>query len=193
MNFYELVKSGDYVILDTETTGLYKGSEIVQIGLLDSHGKTLIDTLIKPVKPIPADATRIHGITNEMVATAAPWLDVRAVLMRYIQAKNVIIYNADYDVSMLFYSDQVNGLAFSWSDHVAGWHCAMTEYAEQWGEWDDYHGNYRWQRLSAACSQQRIEVIDAHNALGDCVMTWKLINKMAEDHELAVTPNPDED
>ena len=56
----------------------------------------------------------------------------------------------------------------------------MAPYAKFYGEWNDYHGSYRWQRLTAACAQQGIDTSDttAHRALSDCVMTLRLIEKM---------------
>jgi len=50
-----LANKKDYVILDTETTGL-GCAEIVQIGIIDLDGKILLDSLVKPSIPIPYDA-----------------------------------------------------------------------------------------------------------------------------------------
>ena len=55
----------------------------------------------------------------------------------------------------------------------------MEPYAHHWGEWSDYHGCYKWQRLTSACIQQGIEIEDAHSAIGDCRMTLALIRKLA--------------
>ena len=61
------------LILDAETTGLGEDAEIVEITIIDTTGKPLINTLVKPSTPIPAEATAIHGITNEMVRHAPTW------------------------------------------------------------------------------------------------------------------------
>ena len=54
----------------------------------------------------------------------------------------------------------------------------MLQYAKFWGEWDDYRGNYKWQKLIHAARQQGIEVQNAHRALGDCLMTLAVMKKM---------------
>ena len=41
------------VYLDTETTGLGRDDEIVEIALLDHDGTALADLRVKPRKPIP--------------------------------------------------------------------------------------------------------------------------------------------
>ena len=44
-------------ILDTETTGLDNQAEIVEISIIAQQGQVVLDTLVKPLRPIPADAT----------------------------------------------------------------------------------------------------------------------------------------
>src|SRR5687768_4350279 len=62
-----LLERDDWVVLDTETTGLDHGAEVIQIGVVGPDGRTLLDTLLQPRTRIPADATRIHGVTDAMV------------------------------------------------------------------------------------------------------------------------------
>ena len=172
----EVIESRDFVVLDTETTGLYESAEIVSIAVIDSDGKTLLDTLVKPVRPIPPEATRIHGITNEMVKDALP-LPVQT-LGHLLTNRHVIIYNTQYDVQMLRQSAGIAKLPMiPWYDVAEFW-CAMTAFAEIYGEWNDYHGNYRWQKLSTACSYYKIPVVGAHGALADCQMTLKVCEAM---------------
>lgn len=78
------------LFIDTETTGLGDDAEIVEICIIDSHGFILLNTLVKPTKPIPDEAIAIHGITMKWLPMllrgqiyAAQWknlLDVLALL-----------------------------------------------------------------------------------------------------------------
>jgi DNA polymerase III epsilon subunit-like protein len=43
----------DFVILDTETTGLDAWVEIVEFFIIGPHGNILFDSLIKPIGRIP--------------------------------------------------------------------------------------------------------------------------------------------
>lgn len=185
----QLINRSDWVILDTETTGLDDEAQIVQIGLLSPLGNVLLDTLVKPTAPIPAAATRIHGITNEMVASAPGFADIYPKLVELTKDKEVIVYNADYDFRMVrqsiasaynlnFCDETLDDLLLAVGNN---WKCIMKHYAMFWGEWDDYHGNYRWQRLTNACYQQNIRVEDAHSAIGDCKMTLALIRKLGRE------------
>ncbi|ELA9868094.1 3'-5' exonuclease, partial [Vibrio parahaemolyticus] len=59
------------IILDTETTGLDSQAEIVEFTAICAHtGKVIVNELVKPTCSIPAEATAIHGITDEDVKDA---------------------------------------------------------------------------------------------------------------------------
>jgi DNA polymerase-3 subunit epsilon len=152
-------------VLDTETTGLY-GASIVQIAVIDHLGRTLVDTLVNPGVPIPAEATAIHGIDDAAVAGAPTFGDVYPDLFRALHGREVIIYNRDYDTPILRVERQALHLpAFGWAQV----HCAMEWYAQFCGEWSDYHKSYRWQKLWGD-----------HSALGDCQATLRLLRGMAK-------------
>lgn len=175
--FLNVIQKENFVVLDTETTGLNEG-EIVQIAIINPEGRVLLDTLVKPVRGIPAEAQRIHGIGLEMVKDAPRWNVVVPEIMKAITGHDVITYNATYDRRMFHQAGEALGLEkIAWKE-IAHWHCAMLAYAEFYGEWDSYHGNYRWQRLGIAARDCMVEVKDAHSALGDCLMTLGVIRYM---------------
>lgn len=178
-NLVKVIKSGDYVVLDTETTGLDRTAEVVQIAVVNSAGTVLMDTLVRPVKPIPVAATRIHGITNEMVATAPCFGEIMLQLTKILAGRNVIVYNAVYDRKMLHQSAEATVIQkVEWKE-VATWYCAMEAFAEIYGEWNSYRESYVWQKLSTAARYYSIPVQDAHSALGDCLATLAVCKAMA--------------
>ncbi len=162
----DLLARSDWVILDTETTGLDHTAEVVQIAVLSPDGTVLLDTLVRPTRPIPPDATRIHGITDAMVADASPWADVHAHVQLLIGNCDVVVYNADYDRRVMrqcSYAAGLGGLT------PRDWLCAMEMYAQWYGDWSDHHGSYRWQKLQGG----------DHSALGDCRATLAALGRMA--------------
>ena len=83
-----LAQKDNWVILDTETTGLYD-AEIVQIGIIDLEGKVVFDSLVKPTIPIPPDAIDIHGISNEMVELAPTFPEIYPRLVESLENKEM--------------------------------------------------------------------------------------------------------
>ncbi len=68
------INRDQFVILDTETTGLTLRDQIIEINVIDLTGKILLNSLVKPTINIPAEAASIHGITNEMVHDAPSYI-----------------------------------------------------------------------------------------------------------------------
>jgi DNA polymerase-3 subunit epsilon len=93
------------VILDTETTGLdHRTHEIIEIGLIafsfNDRGEIgevtgLYGGLQQPSIPIPADITRITGITDALVAGKS--IDLAEVERLVAPADLVIAHNAGFD------------------------------------------------------------------------------------------------
>ena len=175
--FKQVIGSGDYVILDTETTGL-RDAEIIQIAIISSNGEVLLDTLIKPIRPIPQDAIRIHGITNEMVADKLGIMYFYDQIRQLLSGRNVIVFNVAYDKQILYDSLQIANIQEVNWDQESKWFCAMEAFSELKGEWNAKSKSYKWQSLSKACDYYNLPIIDAHNALGDCLLTLQVCKSM---------------
>ena len=125
----------DFVVLDTETTGLDSRAEIVEISIIDKGGNILFDSLIKPKNAIPWDAERIHGISNADVADSPAWPEVYDQVKEILATagRTVAIYNADYDTRIIQQTSGLHGLE-TFDFKTA---CVMLQYAKFWGVWDD--------------------------------------------------------
>jgi DNA polymerase-3 subunit epsilon len=169
------VLSEDFVILDTEATDKYPNTaRIVQIAVIDSNGNTLLDTLVNPLVSI--NNSWIHGITDAMVADAPTFAQISQQLYTLLFGKQLIVYNTGYDVTMLRAEHKrCEGVGFeapSITYHKAV--CAMLAWAEYAGEWNSYHGNYKYQKLESAARTIQYtlpEGMSAHSALPDCLTT----------------------
>ncbi|MFQ6008405.1 MAG: exonuclease domain-containing protein [Candidatus Zixiibacteriota bacterium] len=103
----EYLQNQKFIAFDTETTGLWAPAHrlveiaAVKFRLADDNADTF-QSLINPQRPIPADVTGIHGITDEMVADAPT---VRSVLKQFIEFCGddaiLIAHNAPFDISFL--------------------------------------------------------------------------------------------
>jgi len=162
-----LLDARDWVILDTETTGLGLTDEVIQIGVIGPDASVALDTMVRPLgrRSIPAAAVAIHSITFERLAGAPTFPELAPRLAEIVRGRRVIAYNADYDRRLIQQTALLSGVA---APHAA-WECAMRAYARFVGEWDFRKNDYRFQRLPSG----------DHSALGDCRATLEIIRTMA--------------
>lgn len=166
----------DFVIFDSETTGLEADDEFVQVGVIDSSGEVLLDSLVKPTKPVSSGAAAVHGLTALHLIKARAFTDIYPELANVLGDRLVIAYNSDFDRRILRQACRRYDLPMI---KVSAWQCAMKQYAAYHGTWNRTRGDFKWQRLTDACAHEHVATHEAHAAVGDCLMTLRLIQKMA--------------
>ena len=95
------------VVLDTETTGLnpLTGDRIVEIGCVElvnhvATGKSF-HQYVNPQRPMPDEAFRVHGLSDEFLADQPVMSDVMADFIEFIGDAPLIIHNADFDMRFI--------------------------------------------------------------------------------------------
>ncbi|BCC56609.1 3'-5' exonuclease [Bacillus cereus] len=161
------LNKSQYLVLDTQTTGLGENDEIVEIAVTDLDGKTLLNTLIKPTISISNDAIMVHGITDEMVEKGQPWSDVHNQLCTIVADKKILIYNAEFDMSMM----RQTCLAHNIEPLNFKSRCIMELYAT-------YMDSERWYSLEEA-----IEHRIPHRSLDRCFALLLLMRQMQKNSD----------
>ena len=95
------------VVLDTETTGLdwRTGDRVVEIGCVEllnrrRSGRTY-HAYLNPERDMPADAERVHGLSNDFLADKPLFADVADAFCDFVRDAEIIIHNAAFDVGFL--------------------------------------------------------------------------------------------
>jgi DNA polymerase III alpha subunit (gram-positive type) len=81
------------LFLHSKTTGALEFAEVVEIAILDSSGKPLVDELVKPKRHIRATATEEHGVTDDMVDNAPRWAEILPRIEEVLIGKKVCVYD----------------------------------------------------------------------------------------------------
>lgn len=155
------------ICLDCETTGLdYFKDEILTLSIVDWAGATLYDGRFKPARQTEwPEAERVNGISPESVAQCPPISqDLEEIQGIVDSADKVIGYNVTFDQRFL----EAAGVRFGRKAICD----TMLEYAELAGDWDEYHQDWRWWRLTEAADAIGYEWTGAaHGSLADALAT----------------------
>lgn len=163
-----------FVVFDTETTGLDPGAdEIVQIGAVRAVNGRLVagetfDTLVDPGRPIPPASSRVHGVTDELVAGAP---DVPTAVRRFHAfARDAVLvaHNAPFDLAFLRRREGELGIALD--NPVLD---TVLLSAAVFGEAETHALDAIAERLDV-----RIEGAARHTAMGDAAATAAVLLKL---------------
>jgi len=100
----DLLRSGDRVVVDVETTGLDAHSErIIEIAMIriDAKGREVrrFVSLVNPNRD--TGATEIHGITDAMVMHAPTFADIAPKVREMMRNATFVAHNASFDHSFI--------------------------------------------------------------------------------------------
>lgn len=154
-----------FVVFDIETTGLSpKQNEIIEIGAIlvtmsSSHHKTF-QMLVKPLRPIPRNITRLTGISQAMVDSEGVTLEEAITsFVDFIGGLPLVAYNARFDMSFLEQSAMRCNVTIANSSI-----CALQMARKAWPARESY-------RLGDLARDAGLSCEDLHRSLADCKRT----------------------
>ena len=165
--------------LDTETTGMSpaSGATLVEVAWVRiENGEPVAESapgarwasLVNPGQPIPPDATRVHRITDEMVAGAPGPCAVAPVLRTACADLPLVMHNAPFDLPFL--QDLMRRTGQKPLDNVVVDTLGLARGLFEGG------GN----SLGALAARFALRLETAHRALGDALTTAELLGRLAE-------------
>ena len=165
------------IYYDTETTGIRTDKDrVIELAAYDPVRDRSFQRLINPGCPIPAEATAIHHITNEMVAESPSFKEVSQEFIDFCEGDVVLIaHNNDtFDLPML-------------KNEFARHQCEMP----QWKFLDSLKWARRYRSDLPRHTLQFLREIygftanQAHRALDDVIILHQVFTCMIDDLDIA--------
>lgn len=162
-----------YVLLDIETTGLsVKSDEILEIGIVEISAGSITEqhSYIIKVDSIPAEIEKLTGIDMQLVRTEGG--DLKSALEQIfdiIEEKNVLIYNAEFDLGFLKHAADKNGMSFPYIHSIDVMELSKKHLKN--------HSNYK---LETIAGQLGINNKQEHRAIADCLLMNEVYLKLNE-------------
>lgn len=172
------IETSGGIVIDTETTGLCaEEDEILQLSIISEKGEKLFDSYFRPLHKSWSAAQAVNNISPEMVADAPSIADKAAEIQRILNSADKIIgYNTYFDANFI----RAAGLIIPERAEIVD---IMLIFAKIFGEWSDYHGDYKWQKLTTCAAFYHFDwnsiALTAHNSLADCYATLHCYNQIS--------------
>lgn len=165
---------------DLETTSLKPDKQIVQIAAVKLVGGKIVDELshyIRPTVPIEHGATKIHGITNEMVKNEYTFKAIGRSYVDFMKGTALAGYNSDrFDVPLFATECHRNGIYFNVDDYD------LIDVMK-------IESHFVPRTLSAVYERYVGKpMVDAHDAIADIKQTAEVFLKMQEKYLLPDDP-----
>lgn len=176
-----------YVMIDTETTGLFDFSQpadapgqprMASFGAIElTEDLEIVVGCERYVKPdgwvMSKEASAVNGLTMDYLQEKGePVQDILSDYAALVDAGKIIMaFNASYDLKILRGELRRAGMddRFEKTSHL----CVMkacTDVCRLPGK----RGGYKWPKLEEACLHFGITQVDAHNCFGDCIDALKV-------------------
>ena len=99
------IEDAVFTFIDVETTGLSpRRARVCEVAAISFRGAERLGTLaelVNPGCPIPAETTRVHGITDAMVHDSPAFAGIAPKLVDMLKNSVLVAHNAEFDMKFV--------------------------------------------------------------------------------------------
>ena len=163
----------NFVVLDTETTGLQESDEVVELAITDACGKTLYSQRFYPDKEVDLGAQKVNHLSKKVLEgnpkfSAEHWDTIK----RVISDRKILGHNISFDKRLIAQTLTRYGVANDTDVVFAGMYDSKT-IAKKWMSAKSY-------ALNKLTTQIGIEREELHEAADDCRMTVEFLIRLED-------------
>ena len=166
------------IVLDTETTGISikEGHRIVEIGCIELDNLIPINKFhvyLNPERKVSEKAFEVHGYSDEFLSKQKKFSQIVEDFLKFIEGKNLIIHNAEFDLAHLNNELLLNGGKKIENEVIDTLELARTKFPGSASS------------LDALCKRFRIDNSrrTKHTALIDCDLLAKVYINLIDQKE----------
>ena len=161
---------GSYVVFDLETTGTEANKDaIIEIGackIVDGQIKETFSTFVNPERHIPADASRVNNIYDNMVADAPTINYVLPDFYKFCHDSTLVGQNVSFDIGFIY--NVSKKLSYNFDNPLED---TLQMARKKLPGLKNY-------KLGTIVEKLNISLENAHRALNDAIATAKVFIKL---------------
>lgn len=105
------------ISIDLETTGFGRNDRVIEVAAVifdEATGAVVgeIETLINPLRNVPEESTKVHGLRAADLSLAPTFDEVAKHLIKVFQGQKILAHNADFDMEFLSKEFERSGYRF---------------------------------------------------------------------------------
>lgn len=100
-SFKKLGLPDDFVVIDTETTGVSRNDEVIELSVLDSNANELYHSFFKPSCPVNGKASAVSGIHTEDLSNEPRFCDEWPKILDIIDNRCIAGHNISFDQRLI--------------------------------------------------------------------------------------------
>lgn len=168
----------DYVVFDLETTGISaRKDEIIEISAVKVEKGKIVDTfstLVNPKRAIPAAASAVNHITDDMVINEPTIEEILPLFLKFIGESVLIGHNiANFDMKFIWRDvARIHGITKTINNNYIDTLSLSRRVLPEL----EHH------KLVDLANYYNISTEGAHRALNDCIMNQKCYENMRKEN-----------
>jgi DNA polymerase-3 subunit epsilon len=160
----------DFVLIDTESSGLAKTDEVIELSVVDTYGNILYESTFRPTAEINPMASKVNGFTNKSLIDAPLFKDEWCKIEAAIDNRPIMCHNIGFDKRIIKQTCERYGISAD-VDFLFRNSYDSKEIAKDWMNAPDYS-------LETLAHMVGINEKESHRASDDCKMMLSFIERL---------------
>ena len=171
LNEYPLLDINNFVVIDTETTGMTANDEVIELAVVDMDGTVLYDSTFCPITEVNPFAASVNNLTNDCLCSSPKFTDEWDKIKSFIGNKKILAHNTKFDQRIIKQTLEKYNIDSSVVDSLFADCYDSVNIAKKHLDLQSYS-------LENIAHSLGIKRIESHRAADDCIMTLEVLTRL---------------
>lgn len=170
---YKYLGLEDFVVIDTETTGLDKDDEIIELSVVSSEKEELYHSTFMPEKDINPFAAKVNHFSKEKLKGSPVFCDEWENIRKVVNGRRVLGHNIQFDKRLVIQTLEKYGMDPKEGEELFRQTYDSKDIAKKHIRSKSYSLNNLTTLIGITREEQ-------HNSTDDCVMTIEFLERLED-------------
>ena len=168
---YPLLDIDNFVVIDTETTGMAADDEVIELAVVDMDGTVLYDSTFCPVTVVNRYASAVNHLTNDCLCDSPKFADEWGKIKTLIGNRKILAHNAKFDKRIIKQTLEEYNMDSTIVDSLFAAYYDSVSIVKKYLDLPSYS-------LENIAHSLGIIRVESHRAADDCIMTLEVLTRL---------------